>query len=191
MDSVVRDVINRFVIAVRDCRTIDCILIKLTTAIYDIRSYSQTIADSGYTTSTLINEFLHDIDVMRILSGLSYEKRYVEMKISNDPRFSPLKNYLDMILTAIDLAKKRGIEPFTIFRADTRGPTWQIEYREEEYRRTHHRRIYVERNLNKNIKTVFNSVKKILLSRKSIAIVLIIIVIAIAIAILMSRIRLM
>ncbi len=190
MCSVVRDVINRFIIGVRDCKTIDCVLVKLTTAIYSIRSYSQTMEDSRYTASTLIQEFLHNDNVMKILSGLSHEKRYIETKISSDPRFSLLKNYLQIILTAIDLAERRGVEPSTIFRADTRGPTWQIEHQEEEYRRIRHRGIYIERKkIDKSRKTAINRVK-ILLSKKIIAIILLIIAIAIAIAILIPRIKL-
>lgn len=127
---VVRYFVDRFSIGVKDCRTVDCVLVKLTTAICDIRDYARSAIDGEYTAPKFIREFLHDGEVMKILSGVSHARSYIVEKVYNDPRFSPLKNYLQYILSAMDSAVEMGIEPPTVFKAYAREPTWQIEYQE-------------------------------------------------------------
>lgn len=187
LSGIVKYVVDRFIVGVKGCKTVDCVLVKLSTAVYDIRSYTSS---GGYTTSTLIHEFLQNSEVMKILSGLSYEKEYVEMKISTDPRFSSLKPYLQLIISAIDSAEERGIEPSTIFRADTRGPTWQIEY-QEEYGRTHYKRIYVKSRKKRGIRGAIEKIRELFITYKKTVILLVlaatVVAIAVAIAILLSR----
>lgn len=186
MSSIVKYIVDRFIVGIKGCKTVDCVLVKLSTAVYDIRSYTSS---GGYTTSTLIHEFLYDSEVMKVLSGLSHEKEYVEMKISTDPRFSSLKPYLQLIISAIESARERGVEPSTIFRADIRGPTWQIEYQENYGGRTHQKRIHIRKK--GGTRRAIEKVRELLTTYRKTVILLVlattVVAIAVAIAILLSR----
>lgn len=178
--SIVRQFVERFIIGVKDCKTVDCILIKLSSALYDIRSYASASLNN-YSTSLLINEFLHDFEVMRILSGLAYEKEYVVMKILHDPRFSILNQYSHLIVASIDEARKK-VEPIKVFRSDTRAPTWQIE-QQEAYSGILYNKRYKEHSKRRGfepVSSLFNKVKKSI-SIKIIVVLIILIILAIAI----------
>ncbi|MCS7112020.1 MAG: hypothetical protein RMI45_01210 [Ignisphaera sp.] len=142
MGEVVGWIAERFTMGVRDCKTIDCVLIKLTTAVCEIRDYVEAALESRYSSSALVHSFLSDPDVMKILAGLSHERRYVEAKILSDPRFSPLRIHLQLLLSAIDVAAEKGVKPYAVFRTDTRAPTWQIEYL-ERYSNSPHKETHL------------------------------------------------
>jgi len=185
--SIVRQFVERFIIGAKDCKTIDCILIKLSSALYDIRSYASASLNN-YSASLLVNEFLHDFETMRILSGLAHEKDYVVMKILHDPRFTILNQYSHLIIASIDEASKK-VEPIKVFSSDTRAPTWQIEQQEihsgilynEGYKEHSKKRGF------RPVSSLFNKVKKSI-SIKIIVVLIILIILTIAIiAMNMSR----
>ncbi|MEM0311523.1 MAG: hypothetical protein QXF10_08785 [Ignisphaera sp.] len=117
--------ISTFVDGAKDCRSIDCVLTKLSTAFLSIRDFVEASLEP-VREDELVKMFLSHPDVMRVLSGLGENLEYVEAKISVDMRFDNLRLYRNEILDAIKTAYQIYV-PTQRYETYERPPTWQVE----------------------------------------------------------------
>lgn len=122
-------VIERFLSGVDTCRSVDCVLIKLSSAFLEIRDFSKGFPTKE-TEAELIHEFLSHPNVMEVLAGLADSIDVVENKVLKDVRFSDLRPYVSQIIDAIRHASEKFI-PQQVYHSYERPPLWQIEHREQ------------------------------------------------------------
>lgn len=129
----VDDYVSKFVAGVEDCRSVDCVLTKLSTAFLSMSDHAKS-APHIVQERELVNAFLSHPDVMKVLAGLASNLEYVEAKIRSDARFGNLRPYQSEILDAIRKACESYVSP-RIYDVYERPPTWRVESIEHEYRR--------------------------------------------------------
>ena len=117
---VVSDAVKKFVYGCNGCESIDCVLIRLSTAIYTLEDYASKSLGS-VSPRSLIQLFLENRDVKTILAGLAPNIDAVVRKIYNDPRFDNIKRYAPQIIEAINRASAE-CTPQTIY-ADVEYPS--------------------------------------------------------------------
>ena len=121
--------IEEFLLGCDTCRSVDCVLVKLSSAIYAIRDIAKSLPTGGLSEEEIVEEFLNHPDVMRVLAGLAGSIDSVRSKIEVDVRFRDLRPYLDMIIASIERASRES-RPLREYIDYVRPPTWRIE-REE------------------------------------------------------------
>ncbi len=124
-------IIERFLISVETCRSIDCVLIRMSSAVYELEEVAEWYDNTKSNKIRVIEAFLRDESVRIILRGLYDNRNYVIEKILRDPRFKILRPYIDLIEKHIVEAFRSGIKPKTIYSIEDRPPLWKIEYEEK------------------------------------------------------------
>ncbi|MEM0311527.1 MAG: transglutaminase-like domain-containing protein [Ignisphaera sp.] len=95
------DVVRRFLDGVEGCESVDCILVRLSTAFFSMNDLARRFSLS---IEELVNRFLSHPDVMKVLAGLDIQ--LVVKKICCDARFSNLRQHQSKIIDAIKRASQ-------------------------------------------------------------------------------------
>ncbi len=135
MSSPIDVYVEKFVSGANSCHTVDCVLIRLSSAFFAIRDFAESFPLGDSREKDFIYEFLNNPNVMKILAGLIDNIDIVESKIQRDVRFKNLRPYLSQILEAIRRSSERYPSSRS-FTARERPPLWRIEYRERIVRDT-------------------------------------------------------
>ena len=124
-------VLEKFLKDIDTCRSIDCYLTKLSSAVFALEDYLQGNPFVEMTNEGLVRDFLYNEDVQRVLANLADYWNVVARRIQSDVRFKNLRRYEDLILEAITAASCRF--PVSVsLSTDVRNALWRIEY-EEKY----------------------------------------------------------
>ena len=121
--------VDKFVSGASTCRTVDCVLVRLSSAFLAIKDFVESFPLGSSREEDFIYEFLNHPKVMRILAGLADSIDVVEAKLQNDVRFRNLQPHLSSIIDSIRCASQKYIPPRE-FVAYERPPLWRIEYKE-------------------------------------------------------------
>ncbi len=119
------DIIEKFLIDVNLCRSVDCVLVKLSTAIYEIEDLTRSPLTSENAIE-LVHYFLYLESVQKILANLNSYKDFIEEKIYSDVRFKNLRKYGNIILNAIDNASRHHVGTLQLNRIK-RPSIWYID----------------------------------------------------------------
>ncbi len=139
--SFINDVVSKFIKSVETCRTVDCVLVKLSTAISYLEDYAERPSTRHIDVRSIIDKFLRDIRVREILAGLYPYIDFVRDKIYRDVRFRNLERYADLILDAIEIAGQ-CYAPRRVFQPIDRPPAWRIESEERRVSQTFREAVY-------------------------------------------------
>jgi len=123
---------GRFVACSETCRSVDCVLVCLSSAFYEIADVARELPSAG-SEEGLVSEFLGYPDVRKALAGLAYSIGALEGKINGDPRFKNLRKYLPQIVSTIKNAFMEHT-PSRAYHDSKRPPTWRVEYEEHKPR---------------------------------------------------------
>ena len=123
---------GRFVACSETCRSVDCVLVCLSSAFYEIADVARELPSAG-SEEGLVSEFLSHPDVRKALSGLAYSIGALEDKINGDPRFKNLRKYLPRIVSTIKNASME-YTPSRAYYDSNRPPTWRVEHEEHKSR---------------------------------------------------------
>jgi len=123
---------GRFVACSETCRSVDCVLVCLSSAFYEIADVARELPSAG-SEEGLVSEFLSHPDVRKALSGLAYSIGALEDKINGDPRFKNLRKYLPQIVSTIKNASME-YTPSRAYYDSKRPPTWRVEHEEHKSR---------------------------------------------------------
>lgn len=121
-------IVKKFLSGVETCRSVDCVLVKLSSAVYEIEDFVHGFPVRG-NTSDLVHHFLYRYSVQRVLASLGVYREYVLEKIYGDVRFKNLRKYANIIMKAIDDASRNYVGTLHISNYE-RPALWQIEYQE-------------------------------------------------------------
>jgi len=121
-----QEIIKRFMLGVETCHTIDCVLVRLSSAIYELEDLAKQFQKNS---AELVNDFLSNKQVRQILRGLYDDIDIVMYKIQVDPRFKNLKAYSRLIEQQI--LESRKLISTKRFAPLERKPLWRIEYEEK------------------------------------------------------------
>jgi len=109
--------IEKFVVEVERCSTIDCYLIKLATLVDSAKEHFPRER-----TRRVLEKIMKCDEVQDSMSPLAYYSNITIEIITRDPRHAPLRNYIDIITTTL-----QGIKPKYKQLEVTREPTYRIE----------------------------------------------------------------
>lgn len=112
-------IVHAFVEGVSTCSTVDCYLTKLDTLIITVEEMFRDEVDR------VLREILMCREVREVLSTLAGYVNEVKELALTDPRHTPVKRRLDVILEAL-----KAIEPTVKPLGITRSPTFRIEHEE-------------------------------------------------------------
>jgi len=130
MPTLVDAIVDRFVVATETCRSIDCVLVKLSSAFFEIRGIVRDFPTTG-SEKDLVNDFLNHPETLKVLAGLTNTIGAVENKVQSDPRFKDLRAYAPQIINAIKRASEMHT-PRQVYYEHERPPLWRIEYEEQK-----------------------------------------------------------
>jgi len=132
VERFLADVIERFVSATATCQSVDCVLVRLSSAFLKIKDLAE-----GFSTSVseeeLIIAFLNHQEVLKVLAGLADNIEAVEDMIWSDPRFKILRPYTFQIINAIKRGSQIYVAPRVYYDYE-KPPLWRIEYEEHKAR---------------------------------------------------------
>ena len=109
--------IEKFVVEVEKCSTIDCYLIKLATLVDSIKEHFP-----HERARRVLEKIMKCDEVQDSLSPLAYYRDIAIEIITRDPRHASLRSYIDIIATTL-----QGIKPKYKQLEVTREPTYRIE----------------------------------------------------------------
>lgn len=122
-------VLENFLADASLCRSVDCLLVKLSTAIYALEDFvGNSFAEKSG--EELVREFLREERVQRVLASLAEHTGVVAAKIQSDPRFKNLRKYLGVLIEAIDVATQKHQSTIHLEHVE-RAPTWRVEQEKE------------------------------------------------------------
>ena len=104
------EVIDRFVEGVETCYSTDCLLVKLSSAVYTIEHISRSPTQR----KTLLTALLSDLRVSRILARFYPYKDEIRERIETNVRFKNLRDYIDIILGAVERSVEAVESPKSI-----------------------------------------------------------------------------
>ena len=133
MGSLIDIYVNRFVVGASGCHTVNCVLVRLSSAFLAIKDFVEDFPLGSLSEIDLVYESLNHPKVMRILAGLADHVDVVETKIQGDVRFKNLRPYLSLIIDAIRYASQK-CTPLREYYDRERPPLWRIEYEEHRAR---------------------------------------------------------
>jgi len=131
-EDIVEEIVRRFIAGTETCHTVDCVLVRLSSAFLEIGDFVKEFPTTARE-EELITCFLNHPDVLRILAGLASSIEALVEKITLDPRFKNLRPYTTQILHAVELASTE-YPPRHYYSAVEKPPLWRIENLEHELR---------------------------------------------------------
>jgi hypothetical protein len=123
-------VLEKFLADAPLCKNVDCLLVKLSTAVYALEDFLKESPFMQKSSAELIKEFLYDERVQRVLASLANYADTISMMVQNDPRFKNLRGYLDLLLEAVATASQR-YQSIIYLEHVERAPTWRVEQEKE------------------------------------------------------------
>jgi len=100
-DPFIDDLVKKFVAGADGCRTIDCILVRLSAELYSIEDYVRGFPTSD-TTYTIFKEFLNQPEVQDKLQLLACTPETTAYVIQSNPRFKNLRPYLQLLMNTLE-----------------------------------------------------------------------------------------
>ncbi|MCD6301126.1 MAG: hypothetical protein J7L82_03545 [Staphylothermus sp.] len=122
-------VLEKFLKDIDTCKSVDCFLIKLSSAIFSLEDYLKGNPYVEKTDEELVLDFLYNEDVQRVLADLADFKDLVLAKIHGDVRFRNLRKYDELLVEAITSASQK-YNPRTSLFTVKRDALWRIEQEE-------------------------------------------------------------
>jgi len=132
-EDIVEEVVKKFVAGAETCHTIDCVLVRLSSAFLEISDFVKEFPTT-LREEELITRFLNHPDVLKILAGLASGMGVLEEKIAVDPRFKNLRPYTTQILHAVERASAE-YPSRQYYSAFEKPPLWRVENMEQEFRK--------------------------------------------------------
>lgn len=132
LDPWLEEKINELSMEIEECRTIDCLLVKLTTLVHDVEEYTSSIPsrDRRGLSRGIFEEIIRHPKTINRLSILSCHVDIVKSMLWATPRFKKLREYEDILIRILENTECNSSRYLDI----SREPTYVIE-REEYLRR--------------------------------------------------------